>query len=486
MFRRLMTTGSLAVLCFASCKHSPQYTTPVTPEDNFPPEVGKIITTKCATAGCHNAASYQTSGGGLLLDSWQHLFDGGNTGAVIVPFSPENSSLLYFTNAHEDLGPIPPDEMKMPLNSPPLSREEYITLRDWVMAGAPDKSGNIPFASNAATRQKVYVLHQGCDYVSVIDAEKNVVMRCIPVGILPTIETGYSFKIASNGLGYVNFWSSEVFQKIDTKTDQVIEQFSGGYPNSSGMLMSPDGNELVLSNSFMNALLRVQTESGQMLGTYGSGMTAPHGVAANRHFDTFFVTEQYGNAVYKLYPGGQKKISVDDRTPSGSGGPGVYNIVMSPDFSRYFVSCQHSNEVRVMDARADTLIAVIPVGSKPQELLVSRSKPYLFVSCEEDPNMLSLFKGSVYIINYNTFQIVERIAERFYMPHAMAVDDVFGKLFVFSRNIDPEGPVPHHNSSVCSGRNGYYSVYDFYNLQPVNNKRYEITIDPFAADTRFK
>lgn len=188
MFRRLMTAGSLAVLCFASCKHSPQYTTPVTPEDNFPPEIGKIITTKCATAGCHNAASYQTSGGGLLLDSWQHLFDGGNTGAVIVPFSAENSSLLYFTNTHEDLGPIPPDEMKMPLNSPPLSREEYMTLRDWVMAGAPDKNGNIPFASNAATRQKVYVLHQGCDYVSVIDAEKNVVMRCIPVGILPTIE----------------------------------------------------------------------------------------------------------------------------------------------------------------------------------------------------------------------------------------------------------------------------------------------------------
>lgn len=482
----------LFVLCVAaSCRHEPSVIPAEEVADNFPPEIGRIIKANCATAGCHNAASYEVSGGGLLMDSWQHLFDGGAHGAAIVPFSPENSSLLFFTNSYPDLGPVPQDSsMKMPLYRSPISREDYIMLRDWVANGAADKNGNIPFASNAANRQKIYVAHQGCDYVTVIDAEKRVVMRTIPIGNVPTIESAYALQVASDGFVYVTLWASQHIIKIDSRTDSVVDEIDFGSPNSTMLHTLPNGTDALVTNWFSNALVRLNISTGQITGTYGSGQfSSPHGIAHSRNSDTFFVTELAGNIVYKIAAASStiNKVSIDGNTPTTSGSvPGAYHIVMAPDYSKYFVTCENSNEVRVIDAKTDAIRAVIPVGKTPRQMAISNTSPYLFVACQEQQNNSSIYKGVVYIIDYNTHSVVRVIGDRYYMPHGLTVDDKNGMLYVFSRNIDPNGPVPHHNSSVCDGRSGYYSVYNFKALQPVNNRRYEVTVDPYSADIRFK
>jgi DNA-binding beta-propeller fold protein YncE len=476
----------------ASCKHEPPTLELPEPADRFPTAVGRIIQANCAVAGCHNAASHQFSGGGLLMDTWDHLFEGGNHGAAIVPYSPENSPLLYFINSYPDFGPVPTDpSMKMPLNGNPLSRSDYSVLRDWILDGAPDKFGNVPFASNASTRQKIYVVHQRCDYVTVIDAEKHVIMRSIPVGMAVTIETGYDIKIAADGMAYASLWTSDELFRIDTKTDSVSGRINLGMPNSNVLHLSPNGNELLVANWYMSGLLRVNAAGGVTTNTYnGTGFTSPHGIASNRSFDTFFVTELIGNTIYRIAASGaHEKISIDGTTPTQAPGkPDPYKILMAPDYTKYFVSCAGSNELRVMDAHADTLIKVIPVGKKPQEMAFSRdaATPYLFISCEEDSNANPTYRGSVYIINYKTYEVVEQIRDRYFMPHALAVDDQNGMLYVFSRNIDPSGPAPHHNSSTCEGRSGYYSIYNFKERKPLNNRRYELTVDPHAADVRFK
>lgn len=482
----------LVVCLFAGlvgCKHKPNKMPEPSVANNFPPEVGKIMISKCATSGCHNAASYQVSGGGLLLDSWAHLFDGGNTGAAVVAYSPENSSLLYFINRCEEFGPIPTDDMKMPLNSPPLSREEYLTLRNWILQGAPDNKGNIPFASNAATRQKIYVAHRGCDYVSVIDVEKNILMRTVPVGKMTTIEAANSIRVAASGNAYVGFWNNQYIQQIDTRSDSVVGEINLGNPNSVTLYPLANNRDVLLVNLFTNSLLRINTDSRQVTHNYGQGsFSSPHDIAVSRNSDTFFVTAEYGNTVYKVAGDGQyiKKVSIDGNPPVDVNGLNPYNIMMAADHSRYFLTCQGAAEVRVMDAYADTLIKIIQVGATPQGMALSRTKPYLFVSCLDEPGSIPLHKGAVYIIDYNTYEVVKKLNDGYYMPHALVVDDAGKKLFVFSRNIDPNGPLPHHKSATCSGRNGYYNVYDFNKLQPVNNKRYEITIDPFAADVRFR
>ncbi len=472
-----------------SCRHEIRNAEQPVPSDNYPPEVGKIIINRCATAGCHNAASYQTSGGGLLMDSWEHMLDGGNTGAAVVAFSPEHSPLLFFSNPHEDFGPLPAEEMRMPLNGPPLTREEYIILREWIAAGAPDKNGDIPFAGNPETRQKIYLAHQGCDYVAVIDAEKNIIMRYIPIGTQPTVEGASSIKVAGDHTAYFHFWGTEVIQQIDTRTDKLTRTLETGYPNSARLSVAPDGSQILLTNIFMNSLLNFNTQNGIITDRYGIGsLRSPHGVTANRTFDTFYVTERYGNGMHKIASDGTHKQIPLDNQPfnTNAGGLNPYAIQMSPDNTRYFVSCSNSNEIRVIDVGIDQLIAVIPVGLTPQEMAVSVRQPYLFVTCMDDPSLIPVFKGSVYVINYHTLEVVARITDRFYMPHALAVDDVYGRLYVFSRNVDTDGPQPHHPSAQCEGRNGYYSVYDFLKMVPVNNRRYEVTVEPYAADTRFK
>lgn len=482
----LMTIG------FAGCKHKPfepEKTAEVV-DDNFPKEISAIFIAKCATAGCHNKASHQLSGGGFLLDSWEHLFEGGNHGAAIIPYSPENSSLLYFINSHSEFGAIPPDDMKMPLNRDPLSREEYLLIRDWIIKGAPDKNGNIPFATNPTTRQKIYLAHQGCDYVTVIDCEKHVAMRMIPVGKEITIETAQSLTISPDGnSAYISFWGSQYVDEINTNNDSIVSHIDIGYPNSTMLSFSPDGLHLLLTSRYANALIRINPGTRQKSATHTGGFVKPLGIATNQASNLFYVTEQYGNMVYKIPMSGTiTKVSIDGNIPiaTGTNTPGAYNIAMTPDYSKYFVTCEATNELRVMDAATDQLIKIIPVGKTPQEIAISKQQPYLFVTCLEDSTTNPLFKGSVYIINYNTLEIVKKINDRYYMPHALAVDDKYGMLYVFNRNIDANGPTPHHGSSVCQGRIGYYSIYDINALQPLNNRRYEVTIDPYSAEARFK
>lgn len=472
-----------------SCKHSSTDSAPAPSADGYPAEISQIFSNKCATSGCHNAASYEVSGGGLRLDAWEHLFKGGNTGAAIVPYSLNNSALLYFTNVSEELGPMPPDNMRMPYNGASLTREEYTLLRNWVMNGAPDAQGKIAFETNAPTRQKIYLTMQGCDLLAVIDAESKVVMRYIEIGKTPAIENPHCVKVSPDGrFAYVSFVGGEYVQKISTETDKVVAELYVGQGSWNVFVLSPDGKEMLLSDwraQPQGRLLRINTETMSVIQEYGGQFQYPHGIASNADFSVFYITAQYGNVVYKLTtsPVGLKQITIDAASPIfNAGARDPHEILMSPDYSKYFLTCEHSNEVRVMDAIGDTLLKVIPVGKMPQEMAISKTRPYVFVTCMED-DAEGNYKGSVYAVNYNTYEAV-RIDGPFFQPHGIAVDDQNGLLFVASRNVSEDGPPPHHVAS-CAGRNGYYLVYDLHTFQRLP-RRYEVSVEPYSADSRFK
>lgn len=467
-----------------SCKHEAiQTVTETAVEDSYPEEVKNIIINKCATAGCHNEASY-TGAGGLRLDSWQYLFDGGNNGAVVVPYNTANSSLLYFINTFPELGPtaLP----TMPYNLPSLSGEEYETLRNWIQSGAPDKDGNIPFHTEAATRQKIYTVQQGCDLVGVIDAEKKVVMRYIVVGKTHDREQPNNIVISPDGrYAYVSFWNAPLIQKIDTRTDSVIAEVATLRAFQKAIQLNEDGTKLITCNWYSQDLILINTESMGIISNLGSDVQFIGGFASNGN--TFYATSQFGNTIYKiLEDGNNTAISIDNKPTvqeSAAGTPDPYRIIMSPDKGHYFISCTNTNEVRMMDAATDQLVRVIPVGVNPQEMVVSSTQPYLFVSCMND-TISALEIGSVYVINYNTGDIVKKITGKFFQPYALASDDKNGVLYIFSRNEDRNGPRPHH-SGPCSGRNGYYHLHNIHTLEPFNGKRYEISVDPYGAVARF-
>lgn len=469
------------------------------PDSGYPPEIEHIIVSRCAVSGCHNQASYSACDN-LLLDTWDHMFQGDNSGAVVVPFSPQYSILLYFVNTDSALGPVFQPLMPYQAKTPVLSHAEYQLLADWIAKGAPDKNGNIPFGADAANRQKIYASMQdgmtGIDLIAVIDAKSKVIMRFLQVGINPAglPESVHSVKCSNDGANaYLAFYNSSVVQKLNTTTDQIAgSAYIGGGGNWSGLCID-SANTTLLVTGFTNGKLPVVTTANMTVDpsrTY-SGLDNPHGIVANNGFNTFYVTSQYGNTVYQLDDPGNAPVmdSIDNHAPSTTDpngtAPDPHDIFMLPDDSKYFVSCQGSNEVRVMNTGTDSLIKAIKVGLYPQELAISRraATPYIFVTCTQDinANVAKGNMGSVYVINYKTLEIVKVLYGDFFQPHGITVDDRDGLVYIFSTNAN--GVKPHH--AVAGQQDGWYSVYDLNTLTPADTRRYETKTNPYSAAVRF-
>ncbi len=491
-------------ISLGSCEHKP-FPVPAPPEvdsfGNFPPEVGRIIIKKCAE-GCHDPANY-TANAGLLMDTWDHLFDGGNNGAVVVPYSPDYSSLMYFINTDPNRGialqPTMPYNLNPPYDRPPLSDEEYNTIKSWIAKGAPDKFGNIPFSSNAATRQKVYMTMQGCGLLGVIDAERNVIMRYLKITGSIDDYAPHAVRTSPDGqYAFVCFsQNGKNLLKVNTTTDQIearIPLLAGTGWNA--FHVSQDGSKVILSNSMSNGSLAIVTTIPPFQYIpVKEGLAIPHGITSNKAFDAFYATLQYGNVVLKIYNEGANidTLTLDGNPPfqrdtstSQAIAPDPHEILMTPDDSKLFVTCQGTHEVKVIDAATFKVIRTINVGAFPQEMSVSSKYPYVYVTCMEAESYINpKYKGSVWIINYNTLAVVGQISGKFAQPHGIAIDDRNGRIYVGSRNANPSGPAPHHVSDCGTGRNGFFQAYDINTLQPVSVK-HETTPDPYGCDVRFK
>ena len=186
---------------------------------------------------------------------------------------------------------------------------------------------------------------------------------------------------------------------------------------------------------------------------------SPHGLHVSEDGNILYVSAQSSNYITKIH--------LDDLSTDNVflGGSGPHQIEFAPGDSVYYVSCQNTNEVRVFRASDDSFITSIPVGAFPQEMEVSESDPFLYVTCTEDPSGPNQ-KGSVYVINYLTNQVVYHLYTGF-QPHGIDIDDEHRVVYVANLNYDATGPAPHHVSD-CGGRNGYVTIIDMNTRQLLN------------------
>lgn len=112
---------------------------------NYPQNVGTLILTKCAVAGCLNSES-NGAAAGLDLSSWDAMMKGDRNGVVCIPYPHEYSTLFLFCNTINDLGATVTPSMSV--NGDPLSRQEVIMLRDWINEGAPNAHSFVKFSDN--------------------------------------------------------------------------------------------------------------------------------------------------------------------------------------------------------------------------------------------------------------------------------------------------------------------------------------------------
>jgi DNA-binding beta-propeller fold protein YncE len=374
----------------------------------------------------------------------------------------------------------------MPLNGDPISREDYLKLREWIAAGAPNIDGEVKFAS---TTNKIYILNQGCDLLGVMDAESKLLMRYVNVGLIDGFtESPHMMKISPDGqFMYMIFLAQnpniEVYRTSDQSFVKRIPITDGDWNTIN---LSPDGKYAfcVAYNARKVAVANLETNASEVF-TFSK---STHGAAINGAFNRVYVTQQDESALYRLdftdpfSPDNVEEIDLVQGTPPASGGfLKPHEVAFTPDGSKFLVTCQGVAEVRVYDAATEALLAVIPVGQDPVEFAFSAEDHLAFVTCMNDettwggdPNKV----GSVAVINYLTNTLVTTLYSGF-QPHGISIDAEHRLAYVANRNVNVGGPAPHH-SSECGGRNGYLTAIDLNTLTVLPWKA-EMSVDPYGV-----
>jgi len=484
----LLKVSLITIVFFSSCSYDK--IEPKITYSGYPENVGKIMTTKCAVTGCHDDESYNATGG-LNFSTWEKLFEGSrNKNMPVIPYRTDLSFLLAFINTFSDLGPqlLP----TMPVGKTPLSREEVTTLHNWIASGAPNANGYVKFSDNP-DRRKIYVANQGCDLVSVFDAETKALMRYVDVGKTSAIEIPHNITVSHDGkFWYVVFVNSAYIEKYRCSDDVKLGELNLSYVGWHTIAISGDSKFAIAVHwGFEGAVALIDLTSFQVVQIYG-GMgffDLPHGSELNQDGKIGYITAQSGNFIYKVdmtLPNNPDitllVVRPGDFPNAFDNHVNPHQVRFSPDYARYFVTVESLNEVRVFNATNDSLIAVIPTCKYPQEMSFSTSTPYLFVTSYADATTFAPNVGCITVINYETNTFVANIYSG-YQPHQLVVDDVNGYVFVANRNISTGGPAPHHSSS-CVGRNGYATAIDLNTLNIIPNFKVELSVDPYSVTIR--
>lgn len=485
---RLHASKVAVIICFTlplfliqNCSVDPY---PVDEASGYPSDVGQIFLGKCATSGCHNEASSHAAAG-IDLSSWESLFRGGRNNATVIPYRPDQSVLFFSVNTFAELGPtLSPT---MPFGHPPLSRVEVLQIRDWIAKGAPDRNNVIAFSGDDA-RRKIYVANQGCDLVTIFDADTKLAMRCIDVGAEFAIESPHDIQVSPDGkFWYVTFFGGTFLQKYSTADDHLVDQLDLGISGWHSMCISNDSRYAAISKwDAQGRVVCIDLETMTLVRLM-QGFSYPHGCAFNADGTRLYVVSQMGNFIYKVDITDPANIDFDMITlhtgafPATSGIDKPYVIRFAPGNEKYFVTCQGTNEIRIFNADNDSLIGVIPASGVPQLIEFSESTPYAFVTCMVDTTNVGT-ESSVDIINWNNCSFVKTVRPGF-QERGLAIDDRNGLVYVGNRNVDPGGPAPHHTTS-CLGRNGDIALIDLTTLEVIDGWKAEVAVDPYCLTIR--
>jgi DNA-binding beta-propeller fold protein YncE len=292
---------------------------------------------------------------------------------------------------------------------------------------------------------------------------------------------------------YVIFVNNNVMQKYSCETDQLIGNIpltpiaagtgSGDALDWNTFVISDDGKRAyVVSWTFSGKVSAVDLENLKLI-HYLGGFSNPHAVVLNGTNTKIYIGAQTGNYITEMDTAftSVNDISLQNGMPVSSlPSLDIHDMVLSPDKNNLLITCQKSNEVRVYSIPGASVTNVITTGNYPQEIIHSPSTNYYYVSCTYDSTTFANSLGVITRISasgYNTTNL-----KCGFQPHGIAVDESKKMLYVLSRNIQANGPPPHHTSQ-CAGRNGFVNFVDL-NSFTVLKKKYELSVDPYFIFAR--
>ena len=485
---RVMLVGTVCLGLF-SCK--PKDPTPN--PSGYPERIDAIISTSCAVSGCHVGPEAPEN---LDLSTWELMFQGSDFGAVAIPHTPDWSHLFQHLNTFADLGiqatPV------MPPDAPPLSREEVLDIKNWIIEGAKDKNDQYRWTqAEQISTGKLFALCAGSDLIAVSDLSSNLIMQFVPVGQLDDFLEAPHYIQASPDQQYlyISLISGGFIEKYRADNYTLVDRVEVG-PDPALIQLNEDGTRAVISH-WNNSpgtpkLTLLDTENMEIVDqVIGSGdlLSFGHGLSVTQDFKTLYVVANEGNyyAKYELGERGflsENKIVIAPEQspfPQPSAFYKPYHCFLSPDESQFFISCSEQDQIRVFDTKNDSLLAIIPTGKYPRLMDYDPISQRLFVACRDEENFSrqGSMQGCVTVIDAANLSFIENIYRLGHRPHGVAVSSTNRKLYVSTENtggIDP----PHHPIEGSSGPPGKYNVVDLETLEVLPDYETEIAVFPNA------
>lgn len=434
---------------------------------SFSEHIQPIFQSGCAVHGCHVGQSPGKFGQQLSLGKtahdekfslreWMDIFAGGDHGAIVIPFKASKSHVVFHMNVDSLLAPISTPHMP-PFAGANIPADQLRLIMRWIDEGAQDDDGNI--ALSTYPQGKVLITNQAEDLVTVVDVASNLVARYIQAGVAnvfiqpPHAPHNVTVDIA-HGYYYVNLVASGEVLKYRLSDNVRVGEVSGLIsPTQVALSGSGDTAYVAQFASGVNAIRVLDTRTMQVIGQFSSTyLDKPHGVQVTPDGKELWITGNLSDniLVVNLQDNSTSLIQLDGQAPGIGGNLLPYQTVMTSDNRFVYVSCQRSNEVRVISRSSMNVVKSIPVGVFPLIPAISPDDRFVYV-----PNRNS---NSLSVISTLTDSVVATIANVGPQPHGIAITNDGRFAYVSCENVAATVP-PHHPTSG-SKTPGYVSIID--------------------------
>ena len=415
----------------------------------------------------------------------------------MIPFAHNWSHFFQHINTFEDLGAratpvMPPDELEK------LSKTEVALLRDWIQEGAKNRLDEYYWAENETkTTGKLFSLCAGSDLVAVSDLTTNRLMRFVEVGNTPgSIEAPHYIILSPDRqYFYITLIEGGAFEKYRADNYELVDRVEIG-ASPALIHLNPSGTRAIIShwNDLNNSpkITMVNTEDMSIveaISASGDFLSFPHGIKTNADFSTLYICANNGNYYMTLeidengfdnpetYPIDPVNSPITFATDIYK----PYQVYLSPDESKLFITCSATNEVRVFDTQNNQLLAAIPVGGFPRLMDFDANSNRLFVACRSEENFpqQGSIQGCLSVIDTENLTLEKNIYNVGHRPHGVSVDTKRNRVFVSSENSGGVD-VLHHPLDGTSGPPGKYNVVDIQTLTVLRDEETEIAVFPNA------
>ncbi|MGW8316153.1 MAG: alkaline phosphatase family protein [Bacteroidales bacterium] len=250
---------------------------------------------------------------------------------------------------------------------------------------------------------------------------ESVPLGDFPLNLIPSND-GRLMAVTNNGQ------SEQSLMLIDPQKFEVIH--TTVIPKSwYGLAFNEDHSRLYASGGNDNVIRIYQTTGNELvetdaivLGRAWPGRVSPTGLTLDQKNETLFVTTKEDSALYKcnLQSKEIQRLFL---------GHEAYTCLFSGNGSVLYVSLWGGEAIAIVDPESLTLTGTIPVGSHPNELVLTPDGKTLFTACAND--------NSVYVIDTESRRVKEKLNTACFpeapagsTPNAMALSEDSRRLYV--------------------------------------------------------